>query len=189
MEATCREYLRILDSRDEAISSKQYEWIILELIDQLARITPSGEMGPFFERLRRSSDAEMIAYVENRSGSFKSPEERSGPFEKFKRMTVPRIQNKLFYTWLHLVKYLFAPQVRSQVMVLTGLGERHRWMYDHVGLGILLRKHQFSNMVIHQPNTSAIPGFNEAFLDIERDGRPYKRTSLYVEAVKSEGAM
>ncbi len=184
LEATCREYLRILDSRDGDRASKRYEWIILELIDQLARSNPSGEMGPYFERLRCSSDAEMISYVQGRAGGFKSHGEALSVFRKLRRMTLRRVRNKLFYSWLHLVKHLFPSQVRSQVMVLTGLGERHRWMYDRMGLDLLLRKHRFVNVVVQQPNTSGINGFNEDFLDVEHDGNPYKRTSLYVEASK-----
>jgi hypothetical protein len=99
-------------------------------------------------------------------------------------VSIQRIYNKLFNSYLHLVSYAFPRHVRSQVMVLTSLGERHRWMYDRVGLSLLLQEHGFLNITVHQPHTSSIPNFNDDALDIDRDGTPYKRVSLYFEANK-----
>lgn len=185
LEATCREYLRILDSSTETSSPKQYGWIILELLDQLTRSTPSGELSSYFQWLRESGDPELRAYVQGRAGSVATASiTPKSLFTKLRSLSPQKIYNKLFYVYLRLVSRAFPSHIRSQVMVLTGLGERHRWMYDRVGLSLLLRKHGFGNITIHQSHTSSISNFNADGLDIERDGTPYKCVSLYIEATK-----
>jgi predicted SAM-dependent methyltransferase len=185
LEATCREYLRVLDAATPSHTPKEYEWIVMELLDQLTRSTPSGEMWPYFQRLAASQDAELKAYVASRTEYAASGSAPKKTFRERLRGLLPKkIYNKLFYLYLGLVSRLFPRHIRSQVIVLTGLGERHRWMYDRVGLQRLLQKHGFEETTIHRADTSSIPDFREDHLDIEPDGTPYKRVSLYMEAVK-----
>lgn len=180
LEATCREYLRILDSPPSSDTEKHYGWVIMELLDQLTRSTPSGELAAYFQWLRESGDPELRAYVKSRSGSVStSVEPPRSLVSKLRSLSPRKVYNKLFYIYLHLVSRAFPQHIRSQVMVLTGLGERHRWMYDRLGLSLLLQKHGFGQVAVHQFNTSSIPGFNDDALDIEKDGTPYKCVSLY----------
>ena len=184
LEATCREYLRLLDSWDGATVPKQYRWIILELLDQMTRVAQSGEMAGYFGELSRGGDADLIAYVESRAGKIMQPSTPAGIIEKLRGVNLKKIFNKLFYLYLHTAKYVFPKHIRSEVMVLTGFGERHRWMYDRLGLSMLLQNHGFANIAMHQAGSSAIPGFNGDCLDINSDGTPYKCVSLYCEAMK-----
>jgi predicted SAM-dependent methyltransferase len=188
LEASCREYLRLLDLSTTSHAPKEYSWIILELLDQLTRSTPSGEMSSYFQWLRESADSDLRTYVHARSGCLSTTSDAPKIFfAKLRGVSPQKIYNKLFYTYLHLVSRAFPEHIRSQVMVLTGLGERHRWMYDRVGLSLLLQKHGFRNITVHQPNTSSIPNFNDDCLDLDPDGTPYKRVSLYLEAIKPHG--
>ena len=55
-----------------------------------------------------------------------------------------------------------------------------------------LVSHAFHSVAVRQAHTSSIPNFNDDLLDVEADGRPYKCTSLYLEAIKpleSEGVV
>lgn len=63
-------------------------------------------------------------------------------------------------------------------------GETHQWMYDRVSLAVLLVNTGFMNPVIHTHNTSSIPAWHTYGLDLDNEGRPHKRRSLYMEAVK-----
>ena len=185
LEATCREYLRVLDSSAPASISKQYSWIILELLDQLTRSTPSGELDSYFRFLEESGDAELRDYVRSRCVSASNSSAVPKTFlANVYSLSPQKIYNKLFYIYLRIVSHAFPRQIRSQVMVLTGLGERHRWMYDRIGLSLLLQKHGFHNITIHRADTSSIPNFNDDGLDLEKDGTPRKRVSLYIEATK-----
>ena len=57
LEDTCREYIRILDQVDTSATARQrYEWIVLELLDQLTRTRPSGLIQDYRERLRVDDD-------------------------------------------------------------------------------------------------------------------------------------
>ena len=142
-------------------------------------------MSSYFEWLRRSGDTELRTYVQNRSGSVAVASTTPKSFlTKLRSVSSQKIYNTLFYIYLKLISHAFPSHIRSQVMVLTGLGERHRWMYDRVGLSLLLQKHGFHNITVCQPDTSAISNFNADGLDIEPDGTPYKRVSLYLEAFK-----
>lgn len=185
LEATCREYLRILDASSLVDARKEYDWITLELLDQLTRSEAFGTMSSYLEWLSQSKDADLRAYVlgrTGRTGAAAAP--AKGLMTKFRSISPQKIYNKLFYIYLNAVSHAFPSHIRSQVMILTGLGERHRWMYDRIGLSLLLRKHGFEGMTVHDPGTSSIPNFSADRLDIEDDGTPYKRVSIYVESSK-----
>lgn len=183
LEASCREYLRALDASPAAgAPDRAYRWAVLELLDQMTRSTPSGEMRGYFAELRASGDAALLAHVEARAGKVVHAAGGGGLAAKLRALTPQKVRNKLFYVYLNLVSRLFPRHIRSQVMVLTGLGERHRWMYDRVGLRLLLERHGFSGAAVKAFNESDIPGFNADGLDIEPDGTPYKAVSLYLEA-------
>ena len=185
LEDTCREYIRILDSFTPSSPPEKYHWIIPELLDQIARGTPSGEMGPYFQELRESGSADLRAYVQSRSGTASSASTTpQNLVAKLRSVSPQKIYNTLFYVYLRLISHAFPTDIRSQVMVLTGLGERHRWMYDRAGLSFLLQNHGFHSITVHSYRTSSIPDFNDDGLDIESDGTPYKRVSLYLEAIK-----
>ena len=184
LEAACREYLRILDSWDGTTAPKRYRWIMLELLDQMTRVAPSGEMAGYFGELRRGGDVDLITYVESRAGKFTQSSTPPGILAKLRGVNLKKIFNKLFYLYLHTAKYVFPKHIRSEVMVLTGFGERHRWMYDRLGLSILFQSHGFADITMRQAESSAIPRFNEDRLDSNSDGTPYKCVSLYCEAMK-----
>ena len=184
LEATCREYLGILESWDGSAVPKRYRWIILELLEQMTRVSPFGEMADYFGELNRSGDADLIAYVESRAGKIMQSSTPAGILAKLREVNLKKVFNKLFYLYLHTAKYVFPKHIRSEVMMLTGFGERHRWMYDRLGLSILLQSHGFEDITMHQPASSAIPGFKGDCLDSNSDGTPYKCVSLYCEAKK-----
>lgn len=49
LENICKEYLRILDLvRKDSSYDEFYEWIVIELIDQLVRVKSGGKMLEFF---------------------------------------------------------------------------------------------------------------------------------------------
>jgi hypothetical protein len=70
------------------------------------------------------------------------------------------------------------------VLVETGIGERHRWMYDFYGLSRLCELAGFIDCRSLAYNKSSIPGFNEDRLDCNPDGSSYKNNSIYLEASK-----
>lgn len=63
-------------------------------------------------------------------------------------------------------------------------GELHKWMYDKYSLSKLLKIAGFKQIFLEMYDTSRIKDWDKFFLDINEDGTPYKKDSLYIEAIK-----
>jgi predicted SAM-dependent methyltransferase len=180
----CREYLRVLDlPESDRQKPDQYEWIIIELLDQTVRAETYGEMGKFYIKLNQGEGSELREYVKSRIGEIPNTDPVKLSWrEQIQKLTFQEIYNKLIYLYLKLVSALLPKNLRSMVFVQTMVGEHHRWMYDTYGLQRMLEKVGFSQVraVIYQE--SAIPNFNADCLDCNADGSPYKVNSIYVEA-------
>jgi len=64
------------------------------------------------------------------------------------------------------------------------VGEVHRWMYDVYTLEAALRAVGFDDFSDLNPTLSAIEGWEQFGLDLNSDGSPYHKRSLFVEARK-----
>jgi SAM-dependent methyltransferase len=186
LESTCREYLRILDQVDSSeLVRRQYDWIILELLDQMTRTTPSGLIAGYRARLMAARDEQMIAYVKSRTDTnpWESTPKSFG--NKLANLTLDTARNKLIYWYIAGVKKLLPPSLREAIIDNTRIGEKHKWMYDRHNLAALMKCCGFSNIVFRSPNDSGIPDFARDCLDVNPDGVVYKPFSLYCEATKN----
>ena len=186
LEASCREYLRILAMNDsDPEKATLYKWIKIELLDQLVRTASGGEMGPLMRSVVDRGDETMIKYVQSRIESdlstSTSPE---GLMSRLARVTPSKVMTKLNYLYLGLVKSLVPKTLRPMVWSGTSIGEKHRWMYDRYGLALLMKDCGFVNTRFPAFSESCIPRFAEDRLDSNPDGRPYKNVSIYCEATK-----
>ena len=185
LETGCREYVRLLDEIDTSEGArKRYEWIILELLDQLTRTRPSGQMGPYREKLTATDDQEMIAYVKSRTDTIPWSGPRKTFGSKLRSLTWNKLRTKLIYAYVAAVKLLLPPSLRATLIDDTRIGEKHKWMYDRYGLSVLLRRCGFGDIVSLSESESQIEGFAVDHLDSELDGRPYKPGSIFSEARK-----
>jgi SAM-dependent methyltransferase len=194
-EDSCREYLRVLalpdNSEEKAL---RHSWMMIELLDQLVRTVPSGEMGAVFALLRSGADPELLAYVRSRtensaltSATSVSAVAREGarPWpRRLRGMTSQKLATKLNYWYLKSVTRLIPKNLRTLVLIETPIGERHRWMYDRYSLRRLLNQSGFGGCQVLQHDQSGIPGFVLDRLDTNADGSPYKNVSIYMEATK-----
>jgi len=185
LQGSCNEYLRILSLPDNASKEKLYSWIIIELLDQMVRNVPSGEMGSFLSKVMASDDAEFKKYVRSRTQNTKwSPPSKSTFREKLNKITPQKLSTKMSYWYLRLLSQLIPKSLRSMVFVQTGIGERHRWMYDDFGLKLLFKDLGFKEVRRVEFNESSIRDFNSDHLDGNPDGQPYKHNSIYMEGIK-----
>jgi hypothetical protein len=162
-----------------------YPWIIIELLDQMVRMTRTGEMGPFKESAMLSSDEELKKYIQSRcENSPWNPTSPIGILTKLRSFNIHRLATKLPYWYLKLWGVFIPKSLRKLVLVETEIGERHRWMYDEYGLKLALEEIGFKQIALRDFNESLIPGFNSYCLDCNAEGKPYKRNSLYMEALK-----
>lgn len=185
LQGSCSEYMRILQLPDGTEKRKLYSWIIIELLDQLVRNTPSGEMGAFVYEVMNSNDNELKTYIRSRTGSTgRKPHQKSNLVTKIKRITPQKLSTKLSYWYLKAVSYMIPKALRSMVFVETVVGERHRWMYDEYGLKLLFEEIGFSEIRRVRFNESNITNFNSYLLDCNPDGQPYKKNSIYMEGIR-----
>ena len=185
LQASCSEYLRILSLPDNPIKEKLYSWIIIEMLDQMVRTVPSGEMGRFVNKVMASDDEEFKKYIRSRTQNTKwSPPTKSTFTEKLKKITPQKLSTKMSYWYMLLLSQLIPKSLRSMVFVRTGIGERHRWMYDEFGLKLLFENLGFKEVRRVEFNVSSILDFNADNLDSNLDGQPYKHNSIYMEGIK-----
>jgi hypothetical protein len=185
LESACREYVRILDEVETSEAARRrYDWIILELLDQLVRTRPSGLIAPYREKLLAASDQEMIAYVKSRTDTNPWQLPRSGLGHRIRALTWNKFKTKLVYVYVDIVKHLLPPSLRVTLIDDTRIGEKHKWMYDRYGLSAVLRRCGFRDIAFLSASESQIPGLREDGLDVEADGQPYKPGSIFSEAKK-----
>ena len=183
LENLCKEYLKVFDlAANNKEYEKKYEWITIELIDQMVREKSGGEMQKVFNDVYNQADKEMADYILKRTGD----ELLSKPIQRLRgKISLNKIINNLIYLYLKIIYFLIPPKLRNLVFVNTSIGEKHKWMYDKVSLKILLEKAGFKEISIERHNTSRINNFNNYLLDIKADGTPYKGiSSIYIEAAK-----
>lgn len=190
LEAIAREYLRTLDElrSGNPAAEAEYDWIMLELLDQVARDRSGGEMAKhlaFAEPARRS-------YILSRIGA-----EAQRAWDAGKRPLRARLWERIRQRgpgWLFcqlrtrgagaLIGLVGGSAARSAY--LTGLfrqsGEVHRWMYDSYSLGRLLAGAGFVDARVCAADESGIAGFAAYHLDVDGQGRVCKPDSLFMEA-------
>lgn len=183
MEELARTYLQHLDKLNknaEARDENKYDWIRLEIFDQVVRDCSGGEMKEFVEHC----DESMKAYLSGRIGytysSFSLPRPSRRNYvsmsgflqllkkipKKFGRMIADRIEPS-----------------SSRIGRFRQSGEVHRYMHDIYSLTRLLKAGGFSSITRADPYTSAIPNWEMYELDVIK-GQPDGPLALYVEARK-----
>lgn len=164
-----------LDIMEKAIcgdhkAQKRYDWIILEMIDQMVRNRPGGEMLEYWKQNPMPAED----FVIERCGS-----------EVLNALSVLRTPSKNDRD-----KGQGASPSPDRELDLKEIGqfrlsgEVHRWVYDRYSLGVLLKVTGFRDIRVCQARESEIPNFNSYLLDIEPDGSVRKPDSLIMEARK-----
>lgn len=186
-EAGIREYVAILDSHDgSALSELKHEWIMVELLDQLVRTKSQGIISKVKSKFLNSDNKKAISYLQWRTGENFRNTNSTGykSTSLFKKFSFGKIREKILIKWVRGIKKLVPPSLASCVSDDTTLGEKHRWMYDRIGLTRLVSKCGFTDLKFLDASNSQIPFFSDHELDIDRDGKPHKLFSLYLEARK-----
>lgn len=185
LESTCREYLRVLDQvNNSELARRQYDWIILELLDQMTRTESSGPMSVYRTKLNASGDKEMNEYVRSRTDTNPWDASRKPFSAKLRGLTFDIARNKLVYLYVAAVKKLLPPSLRESIVDNTRIGEKHKWMYDRHNLAMLMTRCGFCDIKFLSADRSDIPGFSQDGLDLNPDGSSYKACSLYCEGRK-----
>jgi len=167
---------------------QHYDWIMLELYDQVVRERSGGEMLEYLRQDPISNEPfvqERIGGEARRAREFieveQSNRRRASANGFFLRLR--RLPNR---AWARLLRELLGEKDYRALEAgrFRMSGEVHHWMYDRFSLGRALQQAGFEEPRAVGPAESRIPNWADFHLDTEPDGTVYKPDSLYMEAVK-----
>ena len=172
LENIARLYISELEAAaaGDRSAGKRHEWMTLELVDQMTRSFPGG----FMLRTMWSRPLPQRHFIEQRVGldgkkwiELADGDARS-PYRSVKPSEV----------------YVVPEPIYREVARFQQTGERHRWMYDRVSLGGLLKDAGFRDVRVCSADESSIARFSDDHLDTNEAGTVRKPDSLFMEARK-----
>jgi SAM-dependent methyltransferase len=197
LERIAQVYLAKLEraAAGDAGAAADYDWMMLELVDQLVRTRSGGSMAAFIE-----AGAPNEQFIEARIGqeftglkqAFAAAE--AGRLDRLRRMSPAVRRHKILQRllrmpgdgWRALVGLLLSRTDRAALRLgrFRLSGEVHLWMYDRYSLPRLLGQCGFANARVVGAGESALPGWRDFGLDVDAEGRPLKPDLFYVECQK-----
>jgi predicted SAM-dependent methyltransferase len=190
LESLIKHYVRILNElRDGNLQySDDYDWIMLELLDQSVRNYSGGSMLKYFIKDTIPNEE----FVISRCGTEAKHLIDFGKklYAEQTKYTPPPTHVRLKKTLRHIMdqclKKLFGKHYIAYKIGRFRLGgEIHQWLYDSYSISKLLDFVGFKNIIIRDAFTSYIDNWSSYNLDSEPDGNIYKPDSSYIEAIKT----
>jgi predicted SAM-dependent methyltransferase len=192
LERIAQTYLRALDRAASGDEQWQhhYEWIMLEMYDQIVRERSGGAMLEYLKRNpipneafvyeRNGAEARrMVQSLRNRPPESVLDHSRSrGLLARARRV------RQACRTALRRLLLGRADHRMLSIARFRASGEIHHWMYDRYSLQKLLESAGFQDAKVVGATESRIPRWASYNLDTEPDGTVYKPDSIYMEAIK-----
>lgn len=192
LETLCRLYLDKLKAAAAGIgkAAGDYEWVVLEMYDQVVREHSGGEMRAYLQRSSRSNERFVCDRI-GEEGRELIRCLRASRKEHPRTHSVLRGLNRRARAILGMVRRAFLVLLAGpdadhalQIGRFRLSGEVHQWMYDRYSLGRLLLESGFREPALRSASESCIPRWTEFHLDTLPDGTPVKPDLLFMEAVK-----
>lgn len=193
LETIARLYLDSLEraAAGDTDAAFRYEWMMLELYDQVVRTKSGGNMAMY---LRSALGEDHARFVRSRIGNEAtfgntSPVEGRSPILRMVRKlrSVTSAARKAIASAFTAV--VLGPEGAAALSegLFRRSGEVHQWMYDRFSLKRALEDAGFGEVHACSAEDSAIPGF--ACYGLEQgNGQERKPDSLYMEGRKPAGA-
>ena len=183
LEDIAREYLRRLEAAERGgpDAAHRYDWIKLELLDQLVRRKSGGGCGDYLLR----DHIPASDYVDERWGGTAREIRAAYRAAKARPPATRTLRERIAWRVTH--PFARRESEAARVARFLSSGENHLWMYDRYSLGRLLGECGFTELEPRDPFTSSIPGWPDFLLEAEGDA-VRKPHTLVMEAKKPEGA-
>lgn len=192
LEQLAQLYLRALQKSviGDAQWQQNYEWLMLELYDQVARHRSGGEM---LEYIRKAGESRQDFIMSRAGGEIRGLQEADKlrsikdanvvPFSTRVSRKIAALPHRVRERFIRMV--LGEDEYKALAVGRFRLGgEVHLWMYDRHSLSLLLSQAGFENIERCGADQSRIPGWSGYQLDTEADGSIYKPDSIFMEGVK-----
>jgi SAM-dependent methyltransferase len=203
LEAIARLYLHALEKARAGDEQwrHNYDWMLIELLDQTVRERSGGRHGTFLNR----DDIPNVDFVIARHGQEARASiegQRARRLAEQQRASAASPRRSPLRRWVRplrdFVREARRASLRSAVaQSLLGAerewlelgrfrrqGEIHQWMYDDYSLSRLLVESGFENPVRRDAAHSHVPGWLAYELDTDAHGQVHKPDSVFVEATK-----
>jgi SAM-dependent methyltransferase len=197
LEGITREYLRVLAQVESGHRGavEQYEWITLELLDQLVRDRSGGEMERYLRTQARGNAQYVVGRIgpeamkymdlESTTNDSRGDDSARSGMTSMMSAVARRVRSAGSRAgWSVRGLWMAAKELEAlRVGHFRLRGECHKWMYDRFSLRQLLEQCKFSEVRPCSASESRIVDFASFGLDIV-DGNVRKPDSLFMEAVK-----
>lgn len=194
LESIIQHYIRLLNELKNGNEkySNDYEWIMLELLDQSVRNYSGGNMLKYFIRESLPNEEFVISRCGTEAkhlvdyGKKLYAEQIKSKTKKPK--SIKKIIKNILLGGGGVFSKLFSEHCLAYKIGRFRLaGEIHQWLYDSYSISKLLDSVGFKNIIQRDAFTSYIDKWKEFNLDTEPDGSIYKPDSSYIEAIKING--
>lgn len=197
LESIAKEYLRNLElaNKGDVDAANNYNWIKLELLDQMVRNKSGGEMAKYLYQPNVPNEHYVFKRIglegKNLRNDYlkKQPKRISlgngSPYKTSRIKTIKKyIKNLIRHTLIALK--LREPVPNSEFFKIGSFrlsGEIHQWMYDSYSLKKLLLKTGFLEVRVCTAFQSQIENWEQYELDVVA-GEVRKPDSLFIEGRK-----
>jgi len=177
-------------------AAADYDWIMLELLDQTVREQSGGEMLEYLKQHTIPNEG----FVLNRIGDegrhllnlLRTPAHPGIPIRSTLLQRVKtRVKSLPGRAKLRLMNAVLSDEEKRALSIgrFRIEGEVHQWMYDRFSLGRLLTACGFVDIRFHSSSTSDIPQWEMFHLDVLPDGQLTKPDLFFAEARKPDSAV
>jgi predicted SAM-dependent methyltransferase len=192
LERLCRLYLQKLElaAADDEASAADYDWIMIEMYDQVTREHGGGAMLDYLARDFLPNEQ----FIYDRIGeegrelvrSLRADRGRSSQPVSVMRKLVRRGRSMLGALRRSLLIAIGGPDAVRAIQIgrFRLSGEAHQWMYDRYSLRRLLLASGFRDTCVRPAWESIIPEWSKFELDARSDRTPIKPDLFFMEAVK-----
>jgi predicted SAM-dependent methyltransferase len=191
LEDIVRHYLSALEQVEagQIDATPNYDWMMLELYDQVVRNTPGGQMRAYLRKPELSNQE----FVFSRIGDAALYTKKPAPLPPLSFWSKLR-SKPLHRLWQKCRNLITAEDIVALVAgkraaeaftaaVFRDSGEIHQWMYDRFSLRRLLEQSGFVEVSVCRADQSQIENFSEYGFDV-MNGRVRKPDSLFMEGKK-----
>lgn len=188
LERTVSAYLEVLHQLKNGNLNVEYkyDWLLVELFDQLIRNKSGGEMYKFIQE----SDNQLAKYISERLGpdilELKNPRIKKESLFIKTLKSLKFLPKKSSTFFLYVLIYSIKGKVSAdnfRISEFRSQGEIHKWMYDSFSLARLMRSAGFRDVKL----CTAKESYSSKFLSMNLDlinGKQRKLDSIYIEGIK-----
>jgi predicted SAM-dependent methyltransferase len=188
LEKICRLYLEKLEASlaGDKQAVHDYDWIVLEMLDQMVRETGGGSMLRYLQRRSLPNEQFIVDRIGDEGRKLidqirRQPTAAKKSFPQRLRAIARGVRDRL------LTFLVGRKNARAFAIGCFRLGgEVHHWMYDRFSLARELMAAGFSEPTVRSASESAIPDWGRFYLDVQSDGTINKPDLLFMEAIKPE---